>query len=162
MRIFTKSLLALALSIVCVGEKAVNRFLVYSNGTAAANNWDKQAVCTLNSPLVVGKSYVVKAKIKVDAAIVGDIGIQLVPIFSTSGNRDQWNNSTDVQYLAVQTPTTEFVEYSWYFKAAYPIDKLQLFQGKISGNVYYDDVTCKEVGQSTEYVDNGDFSAFCY
>jgi hypothetical protein len=158
MRIFTKSLLALALSIVCVGgAKAVNHFLVYSNGTAAANNWDKQAVCTLNSSLEVGKSYVVKAKIKVDAAIVGDIGIQLVPIFSTSENKDQWGNSADVQYLAVQTPTTDFVEYSWYFDAEFPIDKFQFFQGKISGNVYYDDVTCKEVGQSTEYVDNGDF-----
>jgi len=161
MRIFTKSLLALALTIVCVGgAKAVNHFLVYSNGTAAANNWDKQAVCTLNSSLEVGKTYVVKAKIKVDAAIVdNEIGIQLVPIFSTSENRDEWNNSKDVQYLAVQTPTTDFVEYSWYFKAEYPIDKFQFFQGKISGNVYYDDVTCKEDGQSTEYVDNGDFSA---
>ncbi len=114
MRNFTKSLLALALMFVCVGgAKAVNHYLVYNNGVASANGWDKQAVLT--------------------------------------------GNSADVQYLAGYNPTTEFKEYVWYFTAAYTHDKIQFFMGKIGGDVYFDDVTLKENGGSTEFVDNGDF-----
>ena len=89
MRNFTKSLLALALMFVCVGgAKAGNRYLVYNNGTAGTNNWDKQAIVTLNSSLVPETEYVIKAKIKVETATEGKV--QPVPIFSTSENRDQW------------------------------------------------------------------------
>jgi hypothetical protein len=153
MRNFTKSLLALALMFVCVGgAKAGNHYLVYNNGTAGTNNWDKQAIVTLNSSLVPETEYVIKAKIKVETATEGKV--QPVPIFSTSENRDQWNNSTDVQYLADPVPTTEFKEYVWYFTAAYPHDKIQFFIGKIGGKVYFDDVSVKVNGGSAEFVDN--------
>ena len=62
--------------------------LIYNNGTAGTNNWDKQAIVTLNSSLVPETEYVIKAKIKVETATEGKV--QPVPIFSTSENRDQW------------------------------------------------------------------------
>ena len=141
---------------VCVGgAKAVNHYLVYNNGVASANGWDKQAVLTLNANLVAGTEYILKAKIKVSAST--EEAVQAVPIFSTSENKDTWGNSADVQYLAGYNPTTEFKEYVWYFTAAYTHDKIQFFMGKIGGDVYFDDVTLKENGGSTEFVDNGDF-----
>ena len=157
MRNFTKSLLALALMFVCVGgAKAVNHYLVYNNGVASANGWDKQAVLTLNANLVAGTEYILKAKIKVSAST--EEAVQAVPIFSTSENKDTWGNSADVQYLAGYNPTTEFKEYVWYFTAAYTHDKIQFFMGKIGGDVYFDDVTLRENGGSTEFVDNGNMS----
>ena len=42
--------------------------LIYNNGVASANGWDKQAVLTLNANLVAGTEYILKAKIKVSAS----------------------------------------------------------------------------------------------
>ena len=130
MRNFTKSLLALALMFVCVGgAKAVNHYLVYNNGVASANGWDKQAVLTLNANLVAGTEYILKAKIKVSAST--EEAVQAVPIFSTSENKDTWGNSADVQYLAGYNPTTEFKEYVWYFTAAYTHDLIGVQTGVV-------------------------------
>ena len=70
MRIFTKSLLALALSIVCVGGAKANRFLVYNNGTAGSVDYAKQAICNFNATMVTDQQYIIKAKIKVEGKII--------------------------------------------------------------------------------------------
>ena len=157
MRKITKLMLTLALAFMAVGSvNAGNHYLVYNNGTAGANDWDKQAVVTLNASMVAGTEYVLKAKVKVSAATEGQI--QPVPIFSTSENKDQWGNSADVQYLEGRSLTTDFVEQVWYFTASFTHDKIQFFIGKIGGDVYFDDVTLKEKDGSTEMIDNGSFT----
>ena len=157
MRKFTKLLFALALTVVGVGGAKANHFLVYNNGAAVANNWDKQAIVTLNASLTAGTEYVLRAKVKSESATTETI--QPVPIFSTSENKDQWGNSADVQYLEGRNVTTEFVEQVWYFTANFPHDKIQFFIGKIGGNVCFDDVSLKAKDADTEFVDNGDFES---
>ena len=156
MRKFTKLLFALALTVVGVGGAKANHFLVYNNGAAADNGWDKQAVVTLNASLVAGTEYVLRAKVKSETATTEQI--QPVPIFSTSENKDQWGNSADVQYLEGRSVTTEFVEQVWYFTAAFTHDKIQFFIGKIGGNVYFDDVSLKAKDADTEFVNNGNIT----
>ena len=145
MRIFTKSLLALALTIVCVGGAKANRYLVYNNGTAGTNGWDKQAIVKLNSALEDGEQYIVKVKIKVGTAT--EEQIQLVP------------DGVAAQYLGLISPTTEFVEYEWWFNSSGAQTELHFFTGKISGLVYFDDISCKKKGSSVELVDNGNFNS---
>jgi hypothetical protein len=157
MRIFTKSLLALALSIVCVGGAKANRFLVYNNGTAGSVDYAKQAICNFNDALVTNQQYIIKAKIKVENAD-GEtkIGFWLV---------DEATSRTS--YQAAITPTSEFVEYTWYFTPLGPAEqgnnnlnptRMIFNTGLFGGKVYIDDVTCKPNGGSTEFVENGDFN----
>ena len=146
-------LCTLALLFGVVGVAKANHYVVYSNGTAGANGWDKQAVVTLNASLVAGTEYVLRAKVKSETATTEQI--QPVPIFSTSENKDTWGNSADVQYLEGRSVTTEFVEQVWYFTAAFTHDKIQFFIGKIGGNVYFDDVSLKVKDADTEFINNG-------
>ena len=146
-------LCVLALLFGVVGVAKANHYVVYSNGTAGANGWDKQAVVTLNASLVAGTEYVLRAKVKSETATTESI--QPVPIFSTSENKDTWGNSADVQYLEGRSVTTEFVEQVWYFTAAFTHDKIQFFIGKIGGNVYLDDVSLKVKDGDTEFINNG-------
>ena len=129
------------------------KWLVYDNGEAGANSWDKQAIVTLSTPMEAGKTYVFSAQIKADEG--GDI--QAVPIWTTSPNLNQWGGSNDVQYLAVFKLGNSFTTCTWEFQAAFPIDKVQFFMGKIPGKIYFDDVTCKEKGSDSEMVPNGTF-----
>lgn len=134
-------------------QEGGNPSIVYDNGEGGANSWDKQAIVTLLTPMETGKTYIFSAKIKADEG--GDI--QLVPIWTTSPNLNQWGGSNDVQYLAVYTLGDSFSECTWEFQAAFPIDKIQFFMGKIKGKIYFDDVTCKEKGSDSEMVPNGSF-----
>jgi len=140
------------------GAKA-NRFLFFNNGTAGSEDYEKQAICNFNAALVTGQQYIIKAKIKVENAD-GEtkIGFWLV---------DEVTSRTS--YQAAITPTSEFVEYTWYFT---PLDpsvaepgnnnlnptRMIFNTGKFGGKVYIDDVTCKPNGGSTEFVNNGDFN----
>ena len=144
MRKFTKLLMALALTVVAVGGAKANRYLVYNNGTAGTNGWDKQAIVKLNSALEDGAQYIVKVKIKVGTAT--EEQIQLVP------------DGVAAQYLGLISPTTEFVEYEWWFNSSGAQTELHFFTGKISGLVYFDDISCKKNGSSVELIDNGNFN----
>ena len=136
-----------------IPEGGDNPCIVYDNGEAGANSWDKQAIVTLSTPMEAGKTYVFSAQIKADEG--GDI--QAVPIWTTSPNLNQWGGSNDVQYLAVFKLGNSFTTCTWEFQAAFPIDKVQFFMGKIPGKIYFDDVTCKEKGSDSEMVPNGTF-----
>lgn len=133
-----------------------NHLLQVSNGEAGANAWDRQVVCTLNASMEEGKTYIVRATILTEAGG----SVQLVPIFSTSENRDQWGNSADVQYLDGKTligSDEKATKVVWEFKAAFPHDKLQFFIGSIAGDLFIDNVSCIEKESEEELVDNGDF-----
>lgn len=132
-----------------------NHVLAVNNGTAGSNPWDKQIHCALSTPMVKGKTYVVKATVRADNG--GDFG--LWPIWSTSPNRDQWNNSADVQYLSSYGMTASYQDFTWEFVASFDHDRLQFVCGKTGGMVYMDDVSCMEKGGSTELVPNGNFES---
>ena len=130
-----------------------NRFLEYNNGEGKANSWDSQAIYALPTPMVKGKTYVVKVKVKSDEG--GDLA--LWPIWEASPNKNQWGGSNDVQYLATYTVGTDFTEYSWEFDAAFSHDKLQFVFGKLKGKIAFDDLSIKEKGSEVEMAENGSF-----
>lgn len=132
-----------------------NHVLAVNNGTAGSNPWDKQIHCTLITPMVKDKTYVVKATVRADKG--GECG--LWPIWTTSSNRDQWGNSADVQYLSSYAMKSDSQEFTWEFKASFPHDRLQFVCGKTGGMVYLDDVSCVEKGTTQEMVPNGNFES---
>ena len=131
----------------------VDRCIVY-DGEAKTNPWDKQAVYDLPTAMVQGKTYIVKADIK--SAKGGECA--LWPIDNDSENKNEWGGSLDVQYLASYNTTTSFTTYTWQFEASFPHDRLQFVFGLLDGKIYFDNVSCKEVGTETEMIENGDFS----
>mgnify|MGYP002854705022 CR=1 FL=1 len=150
---FTGAEVSTTFNVSSQAGSGTNRFLAVNNGSAGVNNWDKQAICTLSSSMEVGKTYVVRADIRADEG--GDCA--LWPIWSTSTNVNQWGGSNDVQYLAAYRLTSTFQEFTWEFKAEFPIDKLQWAFGLIGGRVCFDNVSCVEKGTDNEMVVNGDF-----
>ena len=134
-------------------DPAKNNVLVVSNSSAGKNIGDRMCRTTLLEPLVKGKVYVVKAKIKTDKS--GSCAPWFV--WSDSPNKDQDGNSTDVQKLSTYRVTDAFKNFKWEFTASYPHDILQFAIGQIAGNVYFDEVSCMEKGADKELVYNGDF-----
>ena len=130
--------------------------IVYHNGDAGANQWDKQAIYTLPTPMVKGKTYVVKISVKTDEAYPeGTFG--LWPIWSTSPNKNEWGGSNDVQYLASYGTSKTFTDLQWEFEASFDHDQLQFVFGKVAGDVCIDNVSCKEKGSDEEMIVNGTF-----
>lgn len=132
----------------------VNHALKAANGTAGSNNWDRQAVVTLNQSLEVGKSYALTFTVLCNGG-----HMQLCPIFSTSTNTNEWGSSNDVQYVDFdQDPVADkAMVLTAKFTAAFPHDKLQIFTGKIGGDIFFDNISCKEEGSDVELIRNGDF-----
>lgn len=138
-----------------VSDEGPNHVLLFDNGAAGANIWDRQGIYTLPTPMVKGKTYVVKASVLAENG--GDLA--LWPIWSTSPNRDQWGNSADVQYLSSYHVGKTFTNLTWTFSASQTHDKLQFVFGQIGGKVYFDNVSCKDRDTGVEMVINGDFES---
>ncbi|MBO4826186.1 MAG: hypothetical protein J5506_02970 [Prevotella sp.] len=132
-----------------------NHVMAVNNNQAGSNPWDKQLGTMLNKQMTVGKTYVVKAWVKADNG--GDCA--LWALWTDSPNRDQWGNSSDVQYLDTKKVTSTYQEFTWEFTAQYVNNKLSFAFGKIGGMVYFDDVSCKEKGTDNEMVVNGNFES---
>ncbi len=133
-----------------------NPCLVFDNGEGGANQWDKEGIYTLPTPMIKGKTYIVTASVKTDAAYPdGTFG--LWPIWEASPNKNQWGGSNDVQYLTSYATSKTFTDLTWEFVANFDHDKLQFVFGKIAGKVCLDNVSCKEKGSDTEMVVNGTF-----
>ncbi len=132
-----------------------NQVLVVNNGANGTNPWDKEAICKLATPMETGKKYVISATIRADS---GNSCV-LWPRYDASTNRDQWNNSADIQYLDTKTVSNSYQTLTWYCTATFPHDVLIFAIGKLFGNVYIDDVTCKEQGGTTEMIANGTFDS---
>jgi hypothetical protein len=134
-------------------DQGPNHVLIFDNGSAGENVWDRQGIYTLTTPMTKGKTYLVTADIM--AKNSGDCA--LWPIWSTSSNLNQWGMSNDVQYLSAYTLTSKFKNYRWQFKADFDHDKLQFVFGKIAGKIYFDNVSCVEKSVGTEMIVNGSF-----
>ncbi len=132
-----------------------NQVLVVNNGANGTNPWDKEAICKLATHMETGKKYVISATIRADS---GNSCV-LWPRYDASTNRDQWNNSADIQYLDTKTVSNSYQTLTWYCRATFPHDVLIFAIGKLFGNVYIDDVTCKEQGGTTEMIANGTFDS---
>ena len=135
-----------------------NPCIVFNNGDAGANQWDKQGIYSLPTPMVKGKTYIVKASVKTeDDYPDGTFG--LWPIWDASPNKNQWGGSDDVQYLPSYATSKNFTDLQWEFEANFDHDKLQFVFGKVAGKVCIDNVSCKEKGSDEEMIVNGTFDA---
>lgn len=140
---------------VTVSDLGPNHVLVVNNGTAGANQWDKEVFCNLATPMEKGKTYIIRAQLRSDQSG----GCALWPRWDASTNRDQYGNSADIEYLSSYNLTNTFQEYTWEFTAKYPHDVLIFACGGIGGNIYFDDVSCMEKNSTTEMIANGNFES---
>jgi hypothetical protein len=102
--------------------------------------------------MTVGTQYHIKAKIKVDNADgLTKIGTWL--------QDEAAYPDTKTSYQAAITPTSEFVEYEWYFTPSdWSPTRIVFCTGLFGGKVYFDDVTCVPTSGSGELVDNGNIN----
>ena len=143
MRKFTKSLFTLALLVLAVGgAKAQNHMLKVTNGEAKPNPWDYQAQYELPTALVKGKTYVFE--ISINAVNGGET--RLVP----SGDGQQWEANKGLW-------TNKFTRYQIEFAAGGNYTFLEIDLGACGGEVYFDNVSLKEKGETTNLIANGDF-----
>lgn len=126
----------------------------YVNPKAGAELWHAQATYSLSSPLNKDMDYTLTMKVKATTAT----DLALWPIYSTSPNRNQWRQSTDVQQLEAKQIGTDWQTVTWKFKASFPHDRLQFVFGKLEGSIYFDDVVLKADEIGVNYVQNGDFA----
>lgn len=123
-------------------DTSKNHMLKVTNGAAKTNPYDYQANYTLSTPLTAGKTYVFTAAIK---AVNGG-ETRLVP------------NGDGAQYLADKGLwTNEFTRCKYEFEATGNHTKLEIDLGKCGGEVYFDNVSLVEKGESTNLIANGDF-----
>ena len=151
-----KHRLLLLLTLLCgvlSGAKGINHALEVTTSEPQANIWDWQMHYKLDAPLIVGKNYVFKARIKGSA----NGTLALWPIDTASDNKNQWGGSNDVQYEASYDFTTSWKTFTWNFSAKFPLNELDFVFGQYGGSFFFDDVTLKEEGSDTELIVNGDF-----
>ena len=143
MRKFTKSLFTLALLVLAVGgAKAQNHMLKITNGEAKPSPWDYQARYTLPTALTSGKTYVFE--LAINAVNGGET--RVVP----SGDGQQWEATKGLW-------TNKFTKYQVEFKANAAYTFLEIDLGACGGEVYFDNVSLVEKGETTNLIANGDF-----
>ena len=143
MRKFTKSLFTLALLVLAVGgAKAQNHMLKITNGEAKPNPWDYQAQYVLPTALTSGKTYVFE--LAINAVNGGET--RVVP----SGDGQQWEATKGLW-------TNRFTKYQVEFKANAAYTFLEIDLGACGGEVYFDNVSLVEKGETTNLIANGDF-----
>ena len=123
-------------------DTSKNHALLITNGAAKSNPWDYQAQYTLPTPLVSGTTYVFEAVI--NAVNGGET--RLVPF----GDGSQYLTSKGLW-------TNEFTRYQIEFTANGNFTKLEIDLGTCGGEVYFDNVSLKVKGESTNLIANGDF-----
>lgn len=137
-----------------VDPDAANNYIKYICGTAGENQWDKQAIYTLPVALEKDIDYTLKADIKASEAAKCAVW----PIWDASPNKNQYNQSADVQYLATKDVSPEWVTYEWKFKANFTHDKLQFVFGKHGGDISFDNLVLVKDGTEKNLINNGDFA----
>ena len=134
-------------------EETVNHALEVITSQAQANIWDWQIHRRLGTPLTVGKTYRLTMRIKGSA----EGTLAFWPIDDASSNKDEWGGSKDLHYLSAYEFSTSWKEYTWEFKAGFPINKFQFVFGQYGGSILFDDVKFVEVGNEVNLIVNDDF-----
>ena len=134
-------------------EETVNHALEVITSQAQANIWDWQIHRRLGTPLTVGKTYRLTMRIKGSA----EGTLAFWPIDDASSNKDEWGGSKDLHYLSAYDFSTSWKEYTWEFKAGFPINKFQFVFGQYGGSILFDGVKFVEVGNEVNLIVNDDF-----
>ena len=124
-------------------DTSKNHMLLFTNGAAQPGSpWAYQADYALPTPLTSGKTYVFEATI--NAVNGGET--RLVP------------NGDGAQYCTTKGLwTNEFTRYQVEFTASGNHTKLEIDLGACAGEVYFDNVSLVEKGETTNLIANGDF-----
>lgn len=131
---------------------SANHVLNVTNSTAGTYLYDRSATYTLPTSMEAGKTYVIKA----DVNAVNGGAVQLCyKVASGEGPRAKYSDSKGVL-------KNEFTRVSWEFtpEAYDPVDlysQVEFQFGRIEGEIYIDNFSCKEKDSSTELVTNGGF-----
>ena len=134
-------------------EETVNHALEVITSLGQANIWDWQIHRRLGTPLTMGKTYRLTMRIKGSA----EGTLAFWPIDDASSNKDEWGGSKDLHYLSAYDFSTSWKEYTWEFKAGFPINKFQFVFGQYGGSILFDDVKFVEVGNEVNLIVNDDF-----
>lgn len=148
-----KLLLIVPIAVAAIAAQADNLCIKYSTSAKHENTWDDQANYSLTTPMTKDVAYTFSLKAKATEAC----SLNFWPIWTTSPNTNQWGNSSDVQYLATQSVSTEWQTLTWSFKADFDLDRLDLDFGGLDGSIYFDDVRLVADGISVNMVQNGSF-----
>lgn len=129
-----------------------NHVLNISNGSAGTNIWDKSTTYTLTSPMEANKTYVIEAYVN---AVNGGAVQLCSKVASGEGSRAKYSGAKGVL-------KNVFTKISWEFTpGAYdPEDlytQIEFQMGGIAGEIYIDNVSCKEKDTDNDLVANGDF-----
>ena len=133
-------------------DLSANHVLNVTNSTAGTNVWDRSATYTLPSSMEAGKTYVIQADIK---AVNGGAVQLCYKVASGEGSRAKYSGSKGVLKY-------EFTRVIWEFtpEAYDPEDlynQVEFQFGRIEGEIYIDNFSCKEKESGDELVANGDF-----
>lgn len=133
-------------------DLSANHVLNVTNSTAGTNVWDRSATYTLPSSMEAGKTYVIQADIK---AVNGGAVQLCYKVASGEGSRAKYSGSKGVL-------KNEFTRVIWEFtpEAYDPEDlynQVEFQFGRIEGEIYIDNFSCKEKESGDELVANGDF-----
>ena len=134
-------------------EEAISHALEVTTSQAQANIWDWQIHRRLSAPLTVGKTYRLTMRIKGSA----EGTLAFWPIDDASSNKDEWGGSKDLHYLSAYDFSTSWKDYTWEFKAGFPINKFQFVFGQYGGSILFDDVKFVEVGNEDNLIVNDNF-----
>ncbi len=135
-------------------EQSTNYCLRYYEPNKGDEIWDSQAHYNLPQALTKGNSYTLTLSMKATE----NCSVCFWPVFSQSTNRDQWNNSADVQYSDEMKVSTSWKKYTIHFTAQFPHDKLQFVFGGLKGYLFIDDVVLKDDNIGVNFIINGDFA----
>lgn len=130
-----------------------NNCIKFSTTESHPNAWDDQASYTLTTPMTTGHNYTFSLKAKATEAC----NLAFWPIWTTSPNRNQWNNSSDLMYLNSYKISTEWNTYTWEFTAQFDLDRLDLVFGGLGGSIYFDDLKLVEDEVNVNMIQNGSF-----
>lgn len=142
------------LSVIAMADGGETNYCIKYNSVGGSNAWDNQASYTLTTPMTKGKQYTLTMKVKASA----NCSLAFWPIWTTSPNRNEWNNSSDVQYLASYNVTTQWDTYKWEFTANFDLDRLDLEFGTLNGNIFFDDLKLVDNTVGVNMITNGDFA----
>ncbi|MBO7591367.1 MAG: hypothetical protein J6T05_07205 [Prevotella sp.] len=146
MRNFTKILLALALTVVCVGgAKAGNHYLEITTNSAKTNSWDWQFWYDLSESLVVDETYVLTMDAKCSQAF----------------HLDFWpyNTSSGCIYKGYDL-STSWQSYTCEFTATCAVNRIRWCFGTLNGSLFFDNIKLYKKGHyDVDLLSNGDFES---